>query len=85
MRYIISPQTHDRDRTMKPDSILESLIRGRLLAAVAGSSIAAGSLLELTVNATDELTAVINSVLGLVAALAALYSKLRVMRVKEDG
>ena len=68
---------------MKPDTILQSLIRGRLLAAVAGSGVAAGSLLELTVNATDELTAVINSVLGLVAALAALYSKLREMRAKE--
>ena len=68
---------------MKPDSILESLLRGRLLAAAAGSGVAAGSLLELTVNATDELTAVINSVLGLVAALAALYSKLREMRAKE--
>ena len=70
---------------MKPDSILKSLLRGRLLAAVAGSSIAAGSLLELTANATDELTAVINSVLGLVAALAALYSKLREIRTGERG
>ena len=68
---------------MKPDTIIESLLRGRLLAAAAGSSIAAGSLLELTVSATDELTAVINSILGLVAALAALYSKLREMRAKE--
>jgi hypothetical protein len=70
---------------MKPDTILESLIRGRLLAAVAGSGIAAGSLLELTANATDELTAVINSVLGLVAALAAVYSKLREMQRGEAG
>jgi hypothetical protein len=70
---------------MKPDSILESLIRGRLLAAVAGSSIAAGSLLELTANAADEMTAVINSVLGLVAALAAVYSKLREIRTGARG
>ena len=65
------------------DTIIQSLMRGRLLAAVAGSGVAGGSILELTTTATEEMTAVVNAILGLIAALAAVYSKLRELRRAE--
>jgi hypothetical protein len=59
------------------DSWLTSLLRGRVLAAVAGSASASLSLTAVASGALNEWTATLNGVLALVTVVAAIASKLR--------
>jgi hypothetical protein len=63
------------------DSIFTSLIRGRILSTVAGTASAAvaTSMLSGATGTINELALFITALLGLVSAIAALYSKLREM------
>ena len=62
------------------DSLTKSLVRGRMLAAVAGTSAAGISTTAALTDAVNEATALATALLALISALAAIYSKLREMR-----
>lgn len=59
------------------DTFLQSLLRGRMLATVAGASAAGLSSTAALTGALNEAAAVVTALLALVSACAALYSKLR--------
>jgi hypothetical protein len=62
---------------MNSDSLLQSLFRGRLLAASAATAAAGVSASTLVTGNVDEWTAALNAILMLISALAAIISKLR--------
>lgn len=59
------------------DTFLQSLLRGRMLAAVAGTAAAGLSGTAALTGAINDATAIVTAALALVSAVAALYSKLR--------
>ena len=65
------------------DSLTKSLVRGRMLAAVAGTSAAGISTTAAITDHINEATALATAVLAFVSAIAALFSKLREMRGKD--
>ncbi len=71
------------------DPILTSLLRGRVLAAVTGTAAAGSSAVAAITGTVNEAVLLINALLALIAALAAIYSKLRDLRSsdlrKESG
>lgn len=68
---------------MTPDTLVQSLLRGRVLAATAATGIVASSVTATITGSVNDATALLNAVLALVSAWAAIVSKLRELRGKE--
>ena len=64
------------------DSLLRSLLRGRVLATVASSAIVGTSTASMMTDSVNEWVLTANAILALVSALAAIASKLRELRGK---
>jgi hypothetical protein len=62
------------------DSIFTSLLRGRMMAAVASLAVAGVSTSAALTDAANEATALTTALLALISALAAIVSKIRELR-----
>ena len=59
------------------DSLIQSLLRGRLLAATAATAAAGFSTASVVSGTVDDWTAALNAILMLISAIAAIVSKFR--------
>lgn len=66
------------------DSVIKSLLRGRVLATVTGAAAAGLSGAAAITGALNEATAVVTALLALISSLAALYSKIRELDTNRD-